>query len=914
MFNITLTTPSSTIPNILGLLENIFGSCLFLITMTVISFVLKSYIFYSLACTKPKSIKLRVSWVLLMIVLVGVMVEDIAWFLRTLQYNIIPSFDYRLVRLVIRIAWLLSPLRYHAFCLFLEHSVNKSYSLSLRQKILLCITISCSIFFIPIMIIDFNCAWHRVSLITEIIAIRLIPIYSSLILTPICLWYTLNHMRTNILPRILAHQIKILIQVLIIPIIIMDFLQNFPFNFCITSISWATNSYTVVGISSILLTYMTYYCARKMVGLRFLNMTNHVQSTRDFNFIDNFKEVLEQLGKATTMQELTFITQDIFQRAFSVPSRAITLHTCTYQPSTNKTTQPFAASTIDTVLSTSDSQLANDIRQTKILIYDEIAFNNFYGQDEQSGALLKFLDNIGADIFIPICNRQKIIGCIIIERGARPQSLYGSVERDEMIVFSSYLGNIINLLQNRNLENVLASEKEMKEELFSKHQEVNQYKESMRSFLHNTKHSRIGIIFYKNRQFVFGNREAQDLININLNVHIGHPLAKSCRQVVADVEHYQATQTIIAHDGNGSKIVINGMPYLDRTHVILVIYYPEATDLIYKQIDQLKNPSEWDYLLYLETTKIGQLINQMIPGNGTHLLNFKIELLKTALSSKASLLDMPSEDLTPTVELLHHISLRSQLHTITLEHPQITPDITIKLFGINPLFAQQAEEPLLKKLDSTGTLFIQNIHFLNLETQDYLAEFIHYGFFRIYKSDQKILSSARIICSSNHQLDQLVHEGKISTDLFKELQKTTLVMPPLSTIDEGEIDELANGFVQQAMVDKTFEKILEFDKKDRKHIIDSRPTSLQELKKRVQSFLVQKSRANNISVDKTFDPGYQITDPDLVDIARLGKHALKDEKAMSILWNKFKNQNKIATFLGVNRSSVNRRCKDYKLL
>ena len=29
---------------------------------------------------------------------------------------------------------------------------------------------------------------------------------------------------------------------------------------------------------------------------------------------------------------------------------------------------------------------------------------------------------------------------------------------------------------------------------------------------------------------------------------------------------------------------------------------------------------------------------------------------------------------------------------------------------------------------------------------------------------------------------------------------------------------------------------------------------------------------------------------------------------MTCLWNKFKNQNKIATLLGVNRSSVNRRC------
>ena len=904
---------STTIQRFLSFLENVFASNYCILIIIFASLLLKSYILYQFLRNKPKNTIIRTSWFLLIAVLFCAMIEDVAWIVKLLRTILLPLMDYRIQRFIIRIAWALVPIRYNALALFLERSVGNHKKILIHQKVLIFLTGLISLTFFVIAFTRVNCFGPSDLLFVEIILIRFIPIYSVFILLPMALWHIFRHIASHPLPRILKKQINILITTIVIPTIIIDFLQSFPFDFSLTSLSSSTNSFIMCSLSNMLSTYTTYYCARKMVGLRFLNIKNHVQSTRSFNFIDNFKDVLGQLGNATTMHELTFITQEIFQKAFHIPLRATTLHTCTYQANKNKISQTCIASTIDTVLNTSESELSNEIKQTKILIYDELAFNNFYEHTEQSSNMLKFLDSIGADVFIPIGNQQKIVGCIIIERDARPYELYGNVERDEMIVFAGYLGNIINLLQNRNLENVLASEKEMKEELFSKHQEINQYKESMRSFLHNNKHSRVGIIFYKNHQFIFGNREAQDLININLNVHVGHPLAKSCRQIAADVERYQSTQTVIAHDGNGSKIVINGMPYLERTHVILVIYYPEATDLIYKQIDQLKDPSEWDYLLYLETTKTGHLINQMIPGNGTHLLNFKIELLKTALSSKASLLDMPTEDLVPTVELLHHISLRSQLHTIALEKPQTTPDITIKLFGINPLFGTTSEEPLLKKLDTTGTLFIQNIHFFNLETQDYLAEYIHYGFFRIYKSDQKILSNTRIICSSNQQLDQLVHAGKVSQALYKELQKTKLALPALNSIAEDEIDDLAHGFVQQALADKTFEKILEFDKRDRKRIIDSRPTSLLELKKRVQSFLAQKSRSNNISVEKTFDPAYQITDPDLIEIARLGKHALKDEKAMIILWNKFKNQNKIAAFLGVNRSSVNRRCKDYKL-
>ena len=890
-------------------LENTFRNPYLLISICLVTLALKIKLLYYLIKSRPTTKKIQLSWLFLIIVLAQLMIEDLAWILRTVHYDLVPSSDYRIVKALIRFAWSTLAIRYHALGFLLEHSVKEHYKIPWHQKILIPITCACSIFFIARMIIDFDCAWHKTVIWQEIVAFNLIPLYTSMILAPASIFYTSAHLRDKKLPRIISHQLKMLIFALNIPNLIISFLHIFPFSNK-SMITAATNSYILANVSNIFLTYMIYFCVYKIVNLRFLNIKNHVQSTRNFNFIDNFKDVLEQLGKATTIQELTFITQEIFNKAFLIPLRSTTLHSCTYQPHKDKSV---IATTVDTIFSSTDNQLSHAIQNSKILIYDEIAFNNFYEQDDESGAKLAFLDSIGADICIPIYNQQKIVGCIIVERNARPTKLYGNIERDEMIIFTQYLGNIINLMQSRNLENIIASEKAMKEELFSKHQEINQYKESMRSFLYNKKQSRVGIIFYKNRQFVFGNRDAQELVSINLNMQVGHPLTKACKQIVTDVTHFQATQTLLADDGNGSKIVINGMPYLDRTHVILVIYHPEATDLIYKQIEQLKNPSEWDYLLYLETTKTGQLINQMIPGNGTRLLNFKIEILKTALSSKASLLDMPSEDLVPTVELLHHISLRSQLHTITLTKNQTSPDLTIELFGLNPLFGLQNDPPLLKKLDNMGTLFIQNVHFLNKETQDYLAEYIHYGFFRIYKSDQKILSNTRIICSSNQDLDKLVMDGSLSPLLMEELQKTKLVMPALNTMDEDEIDELAHAFFQQALADKTFEKILEFDKRDRKRIIDSRPSSLWELKKRIQSFLTQKSRTNNLNVEKTFDPGYQIADPDLMEIARLGKHALKDEKAMTLLWNKFKNQNKIAAFLGVNRSSVNRRCKDYKL-
>jgi len=653
------------------------------------------------------------------------------------------------------------------------------------------------------------------------------------------------------------------------------------------------------------------------MGLRFLNFQEHVQAHTKFNFIDNFKDVLEQLSHATSVQELGHITQTFFKDAFHIPLRRTVL----FVRNTNSSELPGSKpentkieSQAETVLSSQDPNI-NFIQHAKILIHDEIAFSQFYEKNRITNATLTFLEEINADIFIPIYEKQKIVGYIVVERDARGE-FYSNVERDEMLVFSSYLGNIIHLLQNRNLEVLIHQEKELREELYAKHQEINQYKESIRSFLNNDRQKEIGIIFYKNRRFIFGNQTAKELIKVNVNTQEGHPITQALKQIARQVEEYKSSQICFTKDTEGNKLVLCGVPNLEYNNVIITVYYPEISDLITKQIDRLKDPTKWDYLLYLETTQSGKLINQLIPGSGEHLLNFKINVLKTALSKKATLLSIPEEDLLPTVELLHHISLRETLHILNLQGPEKNYDSAIKLFGINPIFGlPPATQPLLKKLDSTGTLFIQNIQFLGLETQEYLAEFIRYGMYRLYKSEQKIISNVRIICSTNQDLQALAQEDKFSKNLFNELKKTSLSMPSLMTLPDNELSDLAEGYSEQALKESnTFKNLLALNDREKLKIAHQRPVSLQELKTKVQQALVQKSKKNEIYQETQFDPAYEITDPELIQAARLGKHALRDPKIMGLLWSKFENQNKIATFLGVNRSSVNRRCKEYNIL
>ena len=903
------------INEIFQLLENIAGQPWLRIAIISIALLLKSYILVKVLAQKNSLATFRRSYALLILVLISAIAEDITWLLKISHSSFFPFISYKLIVSLIRIAWAFATMRDIYLALFLETLLAPYKALNQRQKLLFGISGLCAIGFLTLATLYYNFTDKELRPLWEFRLMEYSTIYSLFFLLLPIVILVVYKISTKQYPRILQKQVKLLISILVVPLIASETLQLYPFHFYG---EYIVSSNIFASMTTILITALIYSCASKMKALRFLNISKCIESSNQFNFIDNFKDTLEKLGYATSMQELTHITQELFQKAFDIPARATKLHV-RYQPNTLSNViqqQSSVFSAIDIISNnTPDNQLLDDIKQSKILIYDEIAFSNFYDHNRGSQHIIQFLNDIFADIFIPIHNNQKIIGCIIIERNARPSNLYSNIECDEMMVFASYLGNIIYLLQSRNLEYLIAQEKEMREELYSKCQEINQYKESIRSFLKNSKHKKIGIIFYKSRQFILGNREAKDLIPVNLNMHDGHPLTKACKQIVSEVQQYKSAQMCLINNSNGSKIAISGVPALENNNVTLIVYHPEASALITQQIDLLKDPSQWDYVLYLETTETGKLINQLIPSSGENILQFKIELLKTALSTKATLIDMPSEDLMPIVELLHHISLRTNLHTICLEAPQTKPDLTIKLFGINPLFGikQDIPEPILKKLDGNGTLFIQNIHFLDHETQEYLAEFIQYGFFRIYKSDQKIFSNVRIIVSSSQPLDILANEDAFSPKLLKELKKASLTMPPLINFSEQEIETLTEGFAEQALSDRTFEKLLVLSERDRKRIINSCPTSLQELKKRVQALLTQKSRANNIYTETTFDPAYQISDPELAEIARFGRYALKDEKAMTILWNKFRNQNKIATFLGVNRSSVNLLCKRYKL-
>ena len=930
----------------LNTIELVIGNQIFVLITILISFLLKLLIVFFTMNQQVKTHLAQRLRFLLLAILGANMLSDIAWILVLLKNMSIFAIDQRIVMFIGRISWGFAGIQYQGLALFLEGLITRQSRLSKRQQLCCAVTILFMLFPIGAAFIWFN---HPEPPLLIFIMNRIAMTYYMLFLLPLTLFIVLRKFRSEPFPYILVKQLRLIIYGLIVPHLVSDIIQVFPFR-----LDLETNNYLITGLSTLFLTAGLLYCSWKIMGLRFLNLRDQVYGAPKANFVTSFKTILDQLGQVVSTHELKFVTQNFFKEALGISAEKTTLYLRPvvepYQPEG----QFFNTdSRVEHFLAVSDFATKKLMKKMQVIIYDEISFSHFYEQTPQHEELLRFLDTIQADVFLPIYNKNRLIAYIIVNRHARGKELYNSAERDEVVMFVGYLHHTINVLYNQSAETLmrtiiqLTREKEQLEEKFSqekeelkkgfrkekevlerefaqeneavqkelyaKHQEMNQYKECFQPFLFNSQRS-IGLIFYKNNRFTFGNQEAKNFIPININTNIGHPLVQKLQRMTQQVAQFRSPQTVVTKNEQGETITLAAIPHLEQNNVVIIISHADIPDLIKQKINLLKDPNRWDYLLYLETTESGRLINQLMPGNGKELLDFKIELLETALGKKATLLDMAEEDLLPTVELLHRLSLREELYTLNLQGMLDTVRMATKLFGINTLFgAKKDGPPLLELLDQRGTLFIKDIHLLDIACQDYLAEFIRCGFYRVYKSEKHKRSNVRIICSSNQDIERLIKENKFSPALFLELNPTTLKMPLLSSLSTEELDSLADGFSQQAVSNNTFNNLLALTEKDKHKLAKTHPTSLQELKKRTNQLILQKAEQKNIN-QEIIDPIHETNDPILLQAARLGKYALKDKKIMTLLWQKFdKNQNKIAEFLGVNRSSVHRRCRLYSL-
>ncbi len=835
----------------------------------------------------------------LVISIASASIIDLAWLIKLFHTLVTPNTPYFPVVFFIRTSWAFFIIQHQSLALFLQALSTKHFRLNLFNKI----TLAASTFFVGYFFYIAFFHWNYLATVAErnigratessweffIMEEGFIYFFIYLIMGGLILCF--YNMRRTKYPKILHSQLRLFILYLIMPYLAMELLTTYcPYEILI------------ISISTLLLSYAIHYCLKNVIKLRFMSVTPHVQAPPQAHIIEDFKIVIDQLGKTSSMQELIHITQTFFKYAFGVFNDSVDLvirELHTKQNTINHLGEKHHI--IEQFLSNYMEQIKEESYiENQIFVYDEIAFNDFYDEDNTHTTTLQFLEKIKASVFLPIYSKKKIIAYLTVRRNARAK-FFSQAERDTIIVFGRHLGNIIHLLQHKNLALLMQKEKELKDNLYAQHQEINQYKESINVFLRRSKQKTIGIIFYKNGTFTLGNEDARRIIPINLNLKDGHPITKACKMVAQYVQSYQAPYTQYVSDTHHNPLIISGIANPEKRNVILTITHPDISDVISGQKHLLHNPNDWDYLLYLSTTNAGTAINQLFPGMGEILLNFKINILKTALSRKAILLDLPNDDALPTAQLLNTLGSRDTFHHLKLTEVSTRETIATQLFGNT---ASTDSLPLLRTLHN-GTLFIQNIHLLDLATQQNLAEFITCGTYQIFGTDQHESSSARIICATNQNLAQRVHEGKFARELFAVFKPSTLCLPSLMTMQKHELYHSITTFADSFITSHTAKNFLSLTEKEKTKLIEQQPSSMHELKKNIELIILKKSNESHVWDPQ--QPNSEYDDPIIAEASDLGRRALKDPHMLKLLWEKLKTQNKIALLLGVNRSSVNRR-------
>lgn len=782
--------------------------------------------------------------------------------------------------LLCRLNYFIFIARYQAFALLLENLMEKNRKFKPVDLLHIFINIIISMGFLFLAIFKFYVpSYSHETLSFEIKLVQAVYIYLPFLFIPILL-KIYRKILSGQIPHILEHQLRLLCWYMV-PYLIMETSGN-PHSYITYMIPHAwRNVYFYYAVAAVICAHALV--SKKIISLRFLNIKKNVESSEEFNFLIRFQAIFDQMSKASSCEDLSSLAQRFFHAAFSIPLQDIKM----YSPQLydeNDHAQEKTESLEQVESFTKCYRETYGCSLPNVIIREEIEFTHFYGADKTAGKILNFLDSIDAEIFLPIFDKKLIIAYIVVKRGSRLRNLFTNKERDEMIIFTTYLRNIIYSLKFGRLESMYHELQDLKNELKNKRQEITKYRESISLFMRASKEREIGIVYYANNRFIPANEAARQLIGIDLNSNKDHELIRMFKKLVNGIERFKKSQT---EDVNfaGNVFTVSGVLSLYDQMIILHIFCSTISEDIRSEFDKLSRPSQRDYTLYFETSLTGQLINQLIPGFKKEILEYKVILLEALLSEKALLLTNAAEELNHAVQLFHHLSLRSMLHEIKLAELEMNSEIAIMLFGLNKLIQNSGQESILEKLDGKGTLFIENVEYLDIETQNELAKFIMNGFFYKLKSNQKVISDVRIICSTKKDLTRLVNEGHFSQALFKAFKEVNIKR--LSSLDGG------FGVILES-VDVGMTKPSSFIK-------ELQDTAC---RLRLQNNDVEVREITNFDQSSHFDKSISI-------LIKQGKEVLKDPEALALLLKEFKSQSKIANLLGVNRSSVNRRCQEY---
>ncbi len=198
--------------------------------------------------------------------------------------------------------------------------------------------------------------------------------------------------------------------------------------------------------------------------------------------------------------------------------------------------------------------------------------------------------------------------------------------------------------------------------------------------------------------------------------------------------------------------------------------------------------------------KLRGKLEMQLNGNSQAIQQIRASLEKIApTASRVLITGAQGTGKEMIARLIHAKSQRSNGNFVVMNTAGLTPDrVEAELFGIEDSNPNGGAEKLgLFERAHNGTLFIDEVADMPLETQGKVLRALQEQAFTRVRGNRRVEVDVRVIAASNHHLEQEIANGRVREDLYYRLNVVPIRMPALKDRRE-DIPDLCRYFLLRA--------------------------------------------------------------------------------------------------------------------
>ncbi len=216
------------------------------------------------------------------------------------------------------------------------------------------------------------------------------------------------------------------------------------------------------------------------------------------------------------------------------------------------------------------------------------------------------------------------------------------------------------------------------------------------------------------------------------------------------------------------------------------------------------------------------------------------------------------------------------------------------------------------ELANTGTIFLDEISELPIQMQTHLLRILQDGTFERIGDSKTRSTDVRIISATNQNVEQAILDNKLREDLFFRINVVPITVPPLRKRKE-DISLLVNHFIRKFSISYN-KSIIDIDKEALNLLINyDWPGNIRQLENAIEYAFVRSH--SNLNICECSLPSYLRASIKCDNYEYSVKHRnyISVGKLLKLLDDNGWNRSKVADILGVNRTTIWRKIKEFGL-